>query len=163
MRLFLFVLFFLASLPAAAKAAPYAEYDPATGDVVIRELRGAITAFVSSSDVQFRSGILFEPADILPDDAALPLVRSGNAAAGFTLLNVMMPWNPPAPRVPFAFDSIRLHSLVPPGTAVATLSAFYGVETSTTLPMSIAAVPESSSVALLAMAMAGGMAVRRRR
>jgi hypothetical protein len=163
MRQFLFVLFLLASLPAAAKAAPYAEYDPATGDIVIRELRGAITASVRSSVVQLRSGVLSEPADILPSDATLPLVRSGNTTAKFTYLNVMMPWNPPAPRVPFAFDSIRLHALVPPGTAVASLSAFYGVETSTTLPMSIAVVPEPSSVALLAMAMAGGVAVRRRR
>lgn len=162
MRQLLFVLFLLASLPAAAKAAPYAEYDPTTGDIVIRELRGAISASVWSSATLLRSGILDEPPEISPNDAAVPLVRNGSTAL-FTTLSVAMPWNPPAARVPFAFDSIRLRSLVPPGSAVATLSAFYSVDESATLPMPIAVVPEPSSVASLAMAMGGGVAVRRRR
>jgi hypothetical protein len=162
MRQLLFVLFLLASLPATAKAAPYAEYDPRTGDIVIRELRGAIAATVRSADVQLRSGILSEPADILPSNAAAPLVRSGNTTAAFTHLNVMMPWDPPAPRVPFEFDSITLHSVVPPGTPTATLSAFYDIDSSSSLPMSIVVIPEPSSVALLAMAVASGMAVRQR-
>jgi hypothetical protein len=161
MRQFLFVLFLLASLPAPAKAAPYAEYDPRTGDIFIRELRGVITASVRSSATLLRSSILDEPPEISPNDAAVPLVQNGSVA-WFTNLSVAMPWNPPAARVPFAFDSIRLPSLVPPGTAVATLNAFYGVDASTRLPMSIVVVPEPSSSALLAMGIAGGIAVRLR-
>ncbi len=162
MRQFLFVLFSLASLPAVAKAAPYAEYDPATGDIVIRELRGAIAASVGSTATLLRSSILDEPPEIFPNDSPVPLLRNGSTAF-FTVLRVIMPRIPPSPRAPLEFDSIRLRSLVSPGTSVTTLVASYDTDSSVTFPMSIVVVPETSSAALLGMGIASGIAVCRRR
>jgi hypothetical protein len=160
MRQFIFVLLLLASLPAAAKAVPYAEYDPRTGDIAIRGLNG-----IANPGGRFRmmrfgsiSGklnplILSSPVEIAPANSLLPqfTMKSTEWLAMVSTTN----W--------FEFTSIKIPGAFLPGTP---LEDIYYVDTyraTSSRQGAVVEIPEPGGFALLIMAAAGVIASRRRR
>lgn len=160
MRQFLFVLFLLASLPAAAKAVPYAEYDPRTGDILFSGVRGLTVITINSRRSNLRASILTETPIISPADAAAPILQPGTSTP-YSGIQWMMEW-PPKFNRPFEFDSLLFPAAVPPGTPTSDLWGAAWVGTTSGFQLNVVTLPEPNSVALCATGIVGAIAVRRR-
>ena len=159
MRQSLFVLILLASLPAAmVHAEPYATYNPLTGDVVLKELRGQARAVLSSTSGLLRTSVLSETPEIIPPDAQLP--NMGSASAFTERFGIVWLISAPLqPKVPFDFDSLTFAKAVPPWTPVADLAMFAGDD----IQRQIFVIPEPSAIALLGVVLLSLAALRRRK
>lgn len=163
MRLSLFVLFLLASLPAAAvKAAPFAEYNPATGDVTLRGLTGLV-AFSFNSKFGFLNKDLANlPPQYSPPDAPPPLVDDAHSGGPGYLVQ----WKPGLGETQILFDSLYLPEAVTPFTPIRNELQFAArfPSDSSTRHWEIRIVPEpaSTSLALCGIAVMG-LALRRRK
>lgn len=150
MRQTLFVLFLLASLPAAAaQAEPFAEYNPATGDIFFREMIGN-GSIVSKSGAWhpnvLASAIVTAPAGLDPPRLSLK----------YSLLTFSGP-------TAHLLTSMTIRSAIIPGTPVSDLSYFDGYQVSSTRQGVIKQVPEPAAAALLTCSAAALGVIRRRR
>ena len=163
MRLFLNVLFVLAILPTTAKAAPFAEYNPATGDILFGGIRGLRVFSIYSKEKKLRGNILGETPIVSPANAALPIAKpAGPSSSPQPGVQWVVEW-PPYYRRSFEFDSLLFPAAVPPGTPTSDLWGLFWVGDNPALKLEITTVPEPSTIALSGMSLLSLAALRRRK
>jgi hypothetical protein len=109
MRHSLLAFFSLASLPVlSAVAAPFAEYYPASGDIVFRDVLGIQSMLLSSPSRRLNANIAAAAFELTPSDGTAPTATGSDRNAGWRI-------NPSAP---FDFDSLRVFGAVQPRTSV---------------------------------------------
>ena len=153
MRYFLNVLFVLALLPAVAKAAPFAEYNPATGDIRIREISEISSMNIRSASGALDPDVLDAMLETAPANASKPLMQV-NSISGLLVFH---------PSGRFPFTSLTIHGAFLPGTPVADVSYFDTFRVSALRQGTVVAVPEPSSIALTCIGATGLAALRRRK
>ena len=151
MRHTLFVFFLLASLPAAlAQAEPFAEYNPATGDIFFREMSGS--ALIVSQSAAWHPDVLSSVIITTPVGLEPPrLFLSDSVRLSFG-----------GPSVP-ALTSMTIRAAVIPGTPISDLTYFDGYRVTSLRQGVIKQVPEPTAGALLTCSLAAVVMVRRRR
>ena len=147
MRHLIFVLFSLATLPAATvKATPYAEYNPATGDIRIREISGIGYMNIRSASGSLNPNVLTAPMETVPVSAARPSMR------------VTLPGLTISHRGLFPFTSLTIHGAFLPGTPVTDVSYFDSYRTPSARQGTVVQVPEPTSIAIAGASVAGVIA-----
>lgn len=152
MRQLAFVILFLASLPVTANAAPFARYDPATGDVAFKDVFHGVSIALESTAGRMNFSSI-QPIEIVPASAMLPTVGFYSwTSAGWR----MQPGF-------FEFHTLRARGVVQPFTPLNDLSFLFQVDHSTAPNLApIVQVPEPSALALAASSILGVSLIRRR-
>jgi hypothetical protein len=154
MRRLLFAFLVLASLPVTARAVPFAQYNPANGDVVFRDVRGNIKLALWSRSQRLNADIETVAFEVDPAVGTLPVAGGGPWGGGFSMPGF----------VPFPFDTLTAHGVVQPHTPLSDLSFTYhapGVGMRIDAPL--VQIPEPSALAIAASSLIGLSLIRRRR
>jgi len=161
MRQLLFVLSLLSLQPALAKAAPFAEYNPATGDVTLKELSGLVEFQFNSKNGLLNKTISAQPPLYSPPNAVAPVVSDTYVNGPGYILR----WTPAPGETQFKFNSLTIlqavQTLTPHVNELQFAARFSGDRGFPLWELRI--VPEPSSVALTSAALIGLAALRRRK
>lgn len=117
---FLFNLFMLASLPAAAYAAPYAQYNPSTGDIRFLDIRDISLIYIRSTSEALNPNIVNAPVNVVPSTLERPTMRLNHG--GFDGLTIQ--YLDPAYRGRLPVTSLTIRGAYLPGTPVADVLYF---------------------------------------
>jgi hypothetical protein len=151
MRRFLFALL-AASLPVAADAATFAEYYPASGDVIFKETSVGFQLLLISASGRLNAASSVQ-VEANPSTAVVPPGGFTPTGAAWFLTSG-----------DFAFDTLTARGLVQPFTPVSDLTALFHFRSSTRpLRIPIVSIPEPSTIALAACGLFGVLAIKRRR
>lgn len=148
MRQLLFVL--LAALPAVAvQAEPFATYDPATGDVVLRNVRDSRSlAFgITHWPYFLNDGEYYEAPIVAPSGSELPEADAFRNAEGQLLF---LEWRMARARPTkyIQFDSLTVNGIVPHGTPIEALHFRYDLGGTLNYEGDIKLVPEPTTLVL---------------
>jgi hypothetical protein len=156
MRRTLFVLL-AALLPGAASAAPFAEYNPANGDIAFQDVYNGLWVSLTSSTSRLNPSIYSLPVEVVPVNSPLPRaygVRGRSAS-----------WRQDGPGTTYLpFNRLTIRSAIEPYTPLNDLGfVFHPHDAVIPYGFPIFIVPEPATVALSTCGLFGVAAIRRRR
>ncbi|BBO32918.1 PEP-CTERM sorting domain-containing protein [Lacipirellula parvula] len=159
MRQLLFVLL-VALLSSAAFATPYAEYNPATGDVTLKELNGLFEFQFNSKNGLLNKTIAGQSPHYSPTNAVAPVVSDAYVNGPGYILR----WTPSPGETQLNFDSLTILHAVQPFTPhlnelqfATRFSGDRGL-----LLRELRVVPEPSTIAILGVGLLALAALRGR-
>lgn len=151
MRRSLLVVFFLAFLPTSAKATPYAQYDPVTGDIRIREISEIRSLYVRSASGSINPNVQMAPFETVPAGTRklyMGVITSNEFSVGA--------------RGSFQFTSLTIFGAFRPGTPSSDVSYFDRYGDMGLRQGAVIAMPEPPASLLAGISLLMAAALRRR-